>query len=197
MLSKRQQETLSFIRGHFARKSEAPSLAEIAEGMGIHSRAAAHRHVQALAAAGYIEQVQGRKRGIRLMGEAAEGLLELPLVGRIAAGLPIEAIPGQDTLNLADFLGSDQFALQVQGDSMIGAGILNGDMVIVQRTSTARDGSIVVALIDGAEATLKRIKHNNDTVSLIPENPALEPTSYRAGRVVIQGVVVGQLRSYR
>lgn len=198
MLTGRQRETLTFIRRHIAHTGEAPSLAEIAAGIGIRSRGAAHRQVQALADAGCIELVPGRKRGIRLTGEAAEGLLELPLLGRIAAGRPIEAIPGRDTLNLADFLlGPDRFALQVQGDSMIGAGILDGDTVLVQGDAHARDGDIVVALIDGDEATLKRLKHGDGSITLVPENPDLKPATYRAGRVAIQGVVVGQLRSYR
>ena len=198
MLSKRQQETLAFIRSHILRRGEAPSLAEIAAGTGIRSRAAAHRHVQALADAGCIELVPGRKRGIRLTEDTGEGLLELPLAGRIAAGRPIEAIPGRDTLNLADFfLGPDRFALQVRGDSMMAAGILDGDTVVVQQTSTARDGDIVVALIDGDEATLKRLRFGKDTVMLIPENPNLRPMIYKAERVSIQGVVVGQMRSYR
>lgn len=186
------------IRWHIAHTGDAPSLAEIAAGTGIRSRAAAHRHVQALAEAGYIELVPGRKRGIRLVGEVAESLLELPLAGRIAAGRPIEAIPGRDTLNLADFfLGPDRFALQVRGDSMVGAGILDGDTVVVKRTAVARDGDIVVALIDGDEATLKGIRHGRDTVTLIPENPEMEPVTYRNDRIAIQGVVVGQMRSYR
>lgn len=181
-----------------ARTGNAPSLAEIAAGSGIRSRAAAHRHVQALAEAGYLELVPGRKRGIRLVGEAAEGLLELPLAGRIAAGRPIEAIPGRDTLNLADFfLGPDRFALQVRGDSMVGAGILDGDTVVVKRTAVARDGDIVVALIDGDEATLKGIRYGEETVTLIPENPEIKPITYRCDRIAIQGVVVGQMRSYR
>lgn len=166
--------------------------------MGIRSRAAVHRHVQALAEAGCIELAPGRKRGIRLIGDAAEGLLELPLVGRIAAGRPIEAIPGRDTLNLADFfLGPDRFALRVRGDSMSGAGILDGDTVVVQRSATARDRDIVVALIDGDEATLKRIRYGKGSVTLIPENPEMEPMTYEKDRVAVQGVVVGQMRSYR
>ena len=198
MLSRRQQDTLTFIRNYFSRKGESPSLAEIAKGTGIRSRAAAHRHVQALVDAGVIELVPGRKRGIRLTGETAEGLLELPLAGRIAAGHPIEAIPGRDTLNLADFfLGPDRFALQVRGDSMTGIGILDGDTVVVKRTASARDGDIVVALIDNEEATLKRLMLGKDSVTLVPENPRLKPVTYTAGRVAIQGIVVGQMRSYR
>ncbi len=187
-----------FIRGYIARQGRAPSLAEIAVGTGIRSRGAAHRQVSALAGAGYIELIPGRKRGIRLTDEAQEGLFELPLAGRIAAGRPIEAIPGCDTLNLADFLlGPNRFALQVRGDSMVEAGILDGDTVVVERNDTARDGDIVVALIDGEEATLKRIEYGQESITLVPANADLEPVKYAAGRIVVQGIVVGQLRSYR
>ncbi len=198
MLTPKQKETLAFIRDHLARYGESPSLAEIAAGTGIRSRSAVHRHVRALADSGHIELLPGRKRGIQLVGEAAEGLFDLPLVGRIAAGRPIEAIPGQDRLNIGDLLlGRDRFALEVRGDSMVGAGILDGDTVIVEPGTTAREGDIVVALIDDEEATLKRLRQGEGTVTLVAENPAVEPMTYHAGRVTIQGIVIGQLRSYR
>jgi repressor LexA len=181
-----------------ARNGTPPSLAEIAAAAGNRSRAAALRHVRALAQAGYIELIPGRKRGIRLVGDAAVGLGELPLAGRIAAGKPIEAIPGAETLPVANFFrGKDLFALQVQGDSMSGAGIMDGDSVVVEPTAQARNGDIVVALIDGKEVTLKRLKRGDGTVTLIPENPHLKPVTYEVSRVEIQGVVVGQMRTYR
>ena len=123
----------------------------------------------------------------------------IPLLGRIAAGQPIEAIEGRDELNLADFLmSSDRFALQVTGNSMIDAGILDGDTVIIRQQQTATNGDIVVALIDGIEATLKRLKKLPDgMILLMPENKFMEPKVYPAQRVQIQGVVVGQLRSYQ
>ena len=123
----------------------------------------------------------------------------LPLVGRIAAGRPIEAIPDQDEINLMDFfMGPNRFVLRVTGDSMIDAGILNGDMVIVEQRTHAGNNEIVVALIDNEEATLKSIKYNMDgTLTLTPANPRLKPVTYPAERVAIQGVVVGQMRSYR
>ena len=123
----------------------------------------------------------------------------IPLLGRIAAGQPIEAIEGRDELNLADFLmSSDRFALQVAGNSMIDAGILDGDTVIIRQQQTATNGDIVVALIDGIEATLKRLKKLPDgMILLMPENKFMEPKVYLAQRVQIQGVVVGQLRSYQ
>jgi repressor LexA len=122
----------------------------------------------------------------------------LPLLGRIAAGQPIEAIPDEDTLNLTEFLlGPTRFALRVQGDSMMEAGILDGDTVIIQRRETAADGDIVVALIDDEEATLKRLYHlSNKRIKLVAENSAFTPMCYAAERIRIQGVLVGQLRTY-
>jgi repressor LexA len=127
-----------------------------------------------------------------------ESVLALPLAGRIAAGQPIEAIEGQEEISLADFfLGPGRFALRVTGDSMVEAGILDGDTVIIKACQTAEEEAIVVALIDGEEATLKRLKRERDgSITLLPENRALKPMHYPAERVAIQGVVVGQMRRY-
>lgn len=196
MLTAGQHRTLDFIRQYIARQGLAPTLAEIALGMGIRSKGSVHKQVQALAEAGALRLIPGRKRGIELSEETQ--MLTLPLLGRIAAGCPIEAIPDEDTLNLAEFLlGPERFALRVQGDSMIDAGILDGDTVVIQRRERADDGEIVVALIDNQEATLKRLRHLDDNrIVLIPENTALKPMIYPAERVSIQGVLVGQLRTY-
>lgn len=198
MLTRVQQKTLDFIQRYCLQQGCAPSLAEIALGIGIRSRGVVHRHVGALADAGYITLTPGRKRGIRLAEDVRSDAYTLPLLGRIAAGQPIEAIPGRDTLDLAAFLlGPDRYALQVRGDSMIEAGILDGDTVIIRHGAEARDGDIVVALIDGQEATLKRLKRRSDgNVTLIAANSAIAPMIYSADRVTIQGIVVGQLRSY-
>jgi repressor LexA len=198
MLTATQHKTLDFIRQYLTRRGYAPSLEEIAAGIGIRSKGTAHRHVQALAEAGYLRLIPGRKRGIELTDAAPEAALRLPLLGRIAAGRPIEAIPDQESLNLADYLlGPDRYVLEVKGDSMIEAGILNGDLIIVKRQETAQDNDIVVALIDGEEATLKRLQHQADgQVLLIAANPEIAPLSYPAARVQIQGVLVGQLRRY-
>ncbi|MDJ0808002.1 MAG: transcriptional repressor LexA [Gammaproteobacteria bacterium] len=198
MLTATQHKVLDYIRRYLATRAYAPSLDEIAAGIGIRSKGTAHRHVQALAEAGYLRLIPGRKRGIELVDEPREKLLKLPLLGRIAAGRPIEAIADQESLNLADYLlGPDRYALQVKGDSMIEAGILDGDMVIVKRQETANDNEIVVALIDGQEATLKRLQHRPDgDILLIAENPSMPPLAYTAERVSIQGVLVGQLRRY-
>ena len=198
MLSTRQQDTYRFIRDYLFSHGHAPLLTEIAEGLGISSKGVVHRHVQALAEAGLIELLPGRHRGTRLTDREA-AVPTLPLLGKIAAGRPIEAIPGQDEVNLADFfLGAERFVLRVQGDSMIEAGILDGDMVVIQPCQRADDGTIVVALIDNEEATLKRLQTNRDgSVTLHPANSSMQPMRYPAERVAIQGKIVGQLRSYQ
>jgi repressor LexA len=201
MLTPGQTKVLDFIKHYLAREGFAPSLAEIAEGLGTTSRGSMHKQVQALAAAGVIRLLPGRQRGIELV-EDADGIDtrpdSLPLLGRIAAGHPIEAIPDMDTLNLTDFLmGPNRFALRVQGDSMIEAGILDGDTVIIKRGETANDGDIVVALIDDSEATLKRFHRRvGGKIELAPENRSLRPLILDASRVRIQGVLVSQLRTY-
>ncbi len=198
MLTPTQDRTLAFIRRYLKRRGYAPSLIEIAEGIGITSKGTAHRHVQALADAGRIRLIPGRKRGIELVDEDESDKSSLPLLGRIAAGQPIEAIAGQDRLDLSDLLGPDRYALQVKGDSMIGAGILDGDLVVIERCDTADDGAIVVALIDDEEATLKRLKRlKSGRIKLIAENPEMPPLTYAAKRVRIQGVLVCQMRRYR
>lgn len=202
MLSQREQDSWHFIRDYIAEHGRGPLLAEIAEGLGIRSRGVVHRYVQAVAEAGLITLEPGRHRGIRLADEgsadAAGQSVVLPLLGRIAAGLPIEAIPDQQQVDLADFfMGPNRFVLRVQGESMVEAGILPDDMVIVESCSQARNGDIVVALIDQQEATLKRLQHNPDgSVTLFPANCHMAPMIYPAERVQIQGVVVGQMRSY-
>lgn len=197
MLTQRQAKALEAIKGYINFHGHAPTLEEIGQALGVQSKGAVHRLVNALVDEGYLIRERSSWRGLRLAGEEASPTL--PLVGRIAAGQPIEAIPGEDTLNLADFLlGPDRYALRVQGDSMVGAGILDGDTVVVKQADTARDGEIVVALIDGEEATLKRLKRcGDDSIELIAENPAIAPMLFPASRVHIQGVVVGQMRSYR
>lgn len=198
MLSARQQDTYLFIRNYIARHGRAPLQEEIAAGLGIRSKGVVNRYVQALAEEGVLTLLPGRHRGIQLTGSELPHPT-LPLVGKIAAGSPIEAIQGQDEINLAEFfMGPNRFVLKVQGDSMVEAGILDGDMVVVERCQQAADGDIIVALIDGEEATLKRLQNHRDgTITLHPANSALAPLRYSASRVSIQGRLVGQLRSYR
>jgi len=198
MLTPSQHKTLTFIRQFSARHGYAPSLSEIAEGIGIRSKGVAHRYVQALAQMGHLVLHPGRQRGIELVEEAGDGALSIPLQGTIAAGRPIEAISGQDRLDLAELLGPNRYALWVRGDSMVEAGIQDGDTVIVEHRESADDGAIVVALIDGEEVTLKRLqRHGDGRISLIAENPDMSPMLYAAERVAVQGVVISLLRSYR
>ena len=196
MLTPQQNRALGFIRDRILREGSAPTLEEIGVAVGVRSKGAVHRLVQALVDKGYLDREPMSWRGLSLTDLTAP---TLPLLGRIAAGQPIEAIPGEDTLNLTDFLlGPDRYALRVFGDSMIGIGILNGDTMVVKQADTARDGEIVVALIDNQEATLKRLKRRKDgMVELVAENPAIPPMVYPAARIRIQGIVVAQLRSYR
>ena len=175
-----------------------PLLSEIASGLGISSKGVIHRYIQALIEEGLIHVESGRHRGIQLNGTSAKPS-SLPLLGRIAAGHPIEAIPGEDEINLLDyFIGPNRFVLKVTGDSMIEAGILDGDMVVIEQTSQAEEGEIVVALIDREEATLKRLQYDSDgSITLLPSNTAMAPMHYAAERVAIQGRLVGQMRRYR
>ena len=198
MLSEREQDAYNFIRNYIIKHGRGPLLTELASGLGIASKGVAHRYVQALSDQGVIRLIQGRHRGIQLVEDQVPNEQELPLLGKIAAGLPIEAIPGEDTINLSEFfLGPDRFVLKVQGDSMIDAGILNDDMVVVKSCQTAQDDEIVVALVDNSEATLKYFQNNRDgSVTLIPANQEMSPMTFDANRVAIQGVVVGQMRSY-
>ena len=194
-----QRKVLDFIQRFVAIYTIPPKLQEIADGIGISSRGVAHRYVQALVEAGYIETDSGKHRGIRLLrSNPYQPESRLPLLGEIAAGKPIEAIPGQDEIDLSEFFGSNNFAIRVKGDSMIDAGILDGDTVIIEFRETANDGDIVVALIDESETTLKRFKRSQrgKYIKLIPENSEMEPMVYEAERVRIQGVLIGQLRKY-
>lgn len=198
-LTDKQQLTLDFIQRYLATYFISPKLQEIADGIGISSRGVAHRYVQALTDSGFIETDNGKHRGIRLLKpNPYRPEYVLPLLGKIAAGKPIEAIPGEDQLDLRDFFGHNNFAVRVQGDSMIEAGIMDGDTVIIEFRETANDGDIVVALIDETETTLKRFKrsHKGRYIKLIPANKEMEEMVYEASRVRIQGVLIGQLRKY-
>jgi len=202
MLTSSEKKSLKFIQKYCIEKGYSPTLTEIAKGIGIKSKGVVHRYIKTLESLNLISISSHRKRGIVLNLEAYENQSVapiIPLLGRIAAGQPIEAIEGREEINLADFImNPDRFALQVSGDSMIEAGILDGDTVIIKHQNTAENGDIIVALIDGLEATLKRLKKLPDgMILLIPENKLMEGIIYEAKRIQIQGVVVGQLRSYQ
>ena len=205
MLTDRQRQTLNFIRSFIDENGYPPKLKEIGEHLGITSRGTVHRYIRALEDENLIRVSTGRSRGIELVenetGEDnndADDENTLPVAGTIAAGLPIEAIEDQETINLNDFfVRPGRFVLRVQGDSMIEDGIFDGDMVIMESCQTARDNEIVIALIDQEEATLKRIINNQDgSITLIPANASMQPFRYSAERVAIQGRIVGQFRAY-
>lgn len=198
-LTDKQRLTLDFIQSYVTTHTVSPKLQEIAEGIGINSRGVAHRYVQALTDAGFIETDSRKHRGIRLLRPNPQrNESSLPLLGKIAAGKPIEAIPGEDEIDLRDFFGHNNFAVRVQGDSMIEAGIMDGDTVIIRFCETANDGDIVVALIDETETTLKRFKrsHKGRYIKLLPANKDMDEMVYEADRIRIQGVLIGQLRKY-
>ena len=199
MLTSQEQKTLQFIRNYLAQYGYAPKFKEIGVAIGVNSHGTIHRYVQSLEDKGYIERARGHARGMHLKELPLVSPPTIPLAGKIAAGLPIEAIEDQQELNLAQmFMGPELFALRVTGDSMIDAGILDEDYVIIRKQEVANDGDIVVAMIDKSEATLKRFKRRSeDQIALIPENPDMEPMIYAAERVTIHGVLVGQLRHYR
>lgn len=195
MLTMSQRRTYEFIRQYISDNRFSPTVAEIAEGIGIKSRGVVHRYLQALVSAGVITLTPNRHRNIRLMDSANEAG-GLPLVGKIAAGSPIEAIEQYESVDVANvFLGPNRYALQVEGDSMIEDGIYDGDIVVCERASSADNGQIVVALIDQQEATLKRLMRTPDgMITLMPANAKLKPMVYEPERVTIQGIYVGLLR---
>jgi repressor LexA len=199
MLTSQENNALKFIRQYLAQYGFAPKFKEIGLAIGVNSQGTVHRYVQALEDKGYIERAKGNARGMNLVDLPLVSPPIIPLAGKIAAGLPIEAIEDQQELNLAEmFMGPELFALRVSGDSMIDAGILDNDYVVIRKQPVARDGDIVVAMIDRVEATLKRFKRKSDQeVALIPENADMETMVYAAERVNIHGVLVGQMRSYK
>ena len=196
MLSARQQEIYEFICQFVSTKSYSPTIREIGAQVGISSKGVVHRHLQAIAAVGYIEIVPHKRRNIQVKQFPLLARGTLPLLGKIAAGRPIEAIEEQQALDLsALFMQPDYFALTVVGDSMIEVGIFDGDYVICQRAQDATNKAIVVALIDQEEATLKRISYESDgSITLIPENTALQPINYSQERVRVQGIYKGIIR---
>ena len=177
MLTSQEHRTLQFIRNYIAQYGYAPKFREIGRAIGVASQGTIHRYVQSLEDKGYINRVKNNSRGMSLVELPLVSPPTIPLAGRIAAGLPIEAIEDQQELNLAEmFMGPELFALRVTGDSMIDAGILDEDYVIIRKQQVAQDGDIVVAMIDKSEATLKRFKRKGeDQIALIPENAEMEP----------------------
>ena len=198
-LTRRQRIVYEYLRDRENRGDRPPTLDELCEALELRSRGSMHKHVQALVQEGLIEPMDGKQRGVRLRSSAEETPQQLTLFGYIAAGRPIEAIESPETIAVPRQLSTDRpcYVLQVKGDSMIEDGILDGDWVVVEDRSHARDGEIVVALVDHSEVTLKRIHQQPGVVRLCPANGDMKPLSYPPERVEIQGVVVGQMRAYR
>ncbi|MEW8014535.1 MAG: transcriptional repressor LexA [Candidatus Sedimenticola endophacoides] len=196
-LTRRQQEIYDYLVENQEEFHHPPTLDELCLALGLSSKGSLHKQIQALINAGLVDPMNNQRRGIRLtQPPGAEG--ELPMMGYIAAGQPIEAIDHNERMEVPAFLrtGGDCYVLEVRGDSMIDEGILDGDRIVVEHRETACNGEIVVALVDGCEATLKRIEQKRGAVILHPANPNMKPMKYRSGQVRIQGVLVGQMRSY-
>ena len=218
MLTRKQHELLCFINDRLGETGVSPSFEEMKDALDLKSKSGVHRLISALEERNFIRRLPNRARALEIVrlpdavktGGAkaakpkapaptpANDVREIPLHGRIAAGLPIEALEGQTSLAVpAALLGpGDHYALEVAGDSMVEAGILDGDYALVRRVETAHDGEIVVALIDGAEATLKYFRKEGSMVRLDPANRSYDPQRYRPGQVRIQGRLAGLLRRY-
>lgn len=192
MLTAKQHQAYCFIRDFISDNGIAPTDAEIAAGIGIKSRGVAHRYVKALNDAGLIQVVSGKRRNIRLTSASNT----LPLKGKIAAGRPLEIFETETEFDIVNsFLGPNRFVLQVNGDSMVGDSICDGDYIVCELAESVKRNDIVVAVIDNQETTLKRVMDNEDgTVTLLPSNPNLSPMVYARDRINIQAKYVGLLR---
>jgi repressor LexA len=225
MLTRKQHELVCFIYDRLADTGVSPSFEEMKEALDLKSKSGVHRLISALEECGFIRRLANRARALEVVkmperGDApkavttsnvvelpkreapapspANDVLEIPLHGRIAAGMPIEAMEGQTSLSVpAALLGpGEHYALEVSGDSMVEAGILDGDYALIRKADMARPGDIVVALIDDAEATLKYFRNEGNMVRLDPANRAYEPQRYAPKQVRIQGRLAGLLRRY-
>lgn len=204
-ITKRQRQVYDFIHGFVQKNGYSPSFEEIGNGMGLSSLATVHKHVTNLEKKGLLTRDYNRSRSIDLLppkGKLRQSMavntgLVLQLAGRIAAGQPIEAVQNEETISLADFVRSKEvFVLEVRGDSMQDEAILDGDYVLVEKTKTAHNGDIVVALVERSDATLKRFYREGEMIRLQPSNAAMKPIMVPAASVEIQGRVIGVLRKY-
>lgn len=203
-LSRRQREIYDFLKANYQTFAYPPTLDELCSALGMASRGSLYRHILALIEAGLVEPFAGNKQGgVRLTPQDQipqnEIIGSLPFVGAIAAGRPIEALETVSYMTVPDALKSNKpcYVLLVKGDSMMEAGIFDGDWVVIEQRNYAVNGEIVVALIEKAEATLKFIEQTPGQVLLIPANASMVALAYRPDQVEIQGVLVGQMRSYR
>jgi repressor LexA len=218
MLTRKQHELLLYIHQKLSETGVSPSFEEMKEALDLKSKSGVHRLISALEERGFIRRLANRARALEVLrmpetkgagvGEgrsaytppprAANDMLEIPLHGRIAAGTPIEALQGTETLPVpAALLGpGEHYALEVAGDSMVEEGILDGDFALIRRQDTARDGEIVVALVNNEEATLKTFRREGQMIRLDPANRQYDPQRYRPEQVQIQGRLAGLLRRY-
>jgi repressor LexA len=200
-LTKRQKEILDFIHGFIEEQGYAPSFEEIATAFGYSSLATVHEHLSNLERKGYIRKAYNESRSIEMVPEEGSvSAMELPLLGAVAAGLPIEAIQDQESLSVPmDMVrpGRDNFVLRVEGNSMIDEQIRDGDYIVVSAQPTASDGEVVVALVGGESATVKKLfREPGNRVRLQPANPNMDPIIVDAGDVSVQGVVIGLIRRF-
>lgn len=198
-VTRRQKEVLDFLSDFVRRNEYSPSYEEIARGLGLKSLATVHKHISNLANKGLLQRSHNRSRSIDIIPPRtlARNAERLPLMGSIAAGRPVEASENPETLSFGDIVGNrEAFALRVTGDSMRDDHIVDGDYVLVERTTTAREGEIVVALVKGSETTLKRYYVEGSVVRLQPSNSEMDPIYVPAANVSIQGKVLGVIRKY-
>ena len=216
MLTRKQHELLTYINERLSETGVSPSFEEMKDALDLKSKSGVHRLISALEERGFIRRLPNRARALEVtrmpdvkigVGAATQSpppaansndTVEIPLHGRIAAGTPIEALQGTDTLPVpAALLGpGEHYALQVAGDSMVEEGILDGDYALIRKTDTARDGEIVVALVDNEEATLKTFRREGSMVRLDPANRRYDAQRYRPEQVQVQGRLAGLLRRY-
>lgn len=205
-LTRRQKQVLDFIAGFIEQNGYSPSYEEIARGLGLASLATVHKHIAALDNKHYLKRGFNQSRSLDLSPKYFQEVrrhrqgasLDIPMMGRIAAGTPVEAVAGGERLDFGDFLNRENvYALEVRGDSMIEDHIVSGDLVLVESAQQARDGDIVVALVRGMETTLKRFYRESDTIALLkPANSEMEPIRVPLADLQIQGRVLAVLRKY-
>ena len=198
-LTKRQREILDYLDEFIQQHGYAPSLEEIGRRFSLSSLATVHKHLPNLQEKGFIRRAWNRSRSVELVAvHVGSRSLELPLMGYVAAGEPIEAITSTETIAVPEhFIGKrDTYVLRVKGDSMIDEQIRDGDYVIVEDRKTAQNGEMVIALLNGTEVTLKSLYRNGTTIQLQPANPAMQPIIVKEDALQIQGVVVGVMRKY-
>ena len=198
-LTKRQREILDYLNEFIEQHGYAPSLEEIGRRFGLSSLATVHKHLTNLQEKGFIRRAWNRSRSVELVPTRTGGrAVELPLLGFVAAGAPIEAVVSSETVAVPEELVGKRntYALRVRGDSMIDEQIRDGDLVIVEDRQSAENGEMVIALLRGAEVTLKKFYRENGRVRLQPANQTLQPILVDADQVQIRGVVIGMMRKY-